>query len=86
LATHPPKIKPELVADGPSRYGAGTSSATRRHNDHVKIKEAYGLQKAATEDTMSKSGVVGGRWAVRRLIALRIAEAASEDFIRESME
>jgi len=27
------------------------------NNDHVKIKEAYGLKKAATEDTMSKSGV-----------------------------
>jgi len=27
------------------------------NNDHVKIKEAYGLKKAATEDTMAKSGV-----------------------------
>ena len=26
-------------------------------NDHVKIKEAYGLKKAATEDAMSKQGV-----------------------------
>ncbi len=27
------------------------------NNDHVKIKEAYGLKKAATEDAMSKQGV-----------------------------
>ncbi len=27
------------------------------NNDHVKIKEAYGLKKAATEDAMAKSGV-----------------------------
>ncbi len=43
------------------------------NNDHVKIKEAYGLKKAATEDTMSKSGVAdqhtlesAGREAGRR--------------------
>ncbi len=43
------------------------------NNDHVKIKEAYGLKKAATEDTMSKSGVTdqhtlesAGREAGRR--------------------
>jgi len=27
------------------------------NNDHVKIKEAYGLKKAVTEDAMAKSGV-----------------------------
>jgi len=43
------------------------------NNDHVKIKEAYGLKKTATEDTMSKSGVTdqhtlesAGREAGRR--------------------
>ncbi len=43
------------------------------NNDHVKIKEAYGLKKAATEDAMAKSGVTdqhtlesAGREAGRR--------------------
>jgi len=43
------------------------------NNDHVKIKEAYGLKKAATEDALAKSGVTdqhtlesAGREAGRR--------------------
>jgi LCP family protein required for cell wall assembly len=31
------------------------------NNDHVKIKEAYGLKKAATEDTLGKEGITDQR-------------------------